>query len=164
MLVVSRLEAEKNVGLAIRAFADQAPKSACLIIVGDGSERTKLERLVQELGFSGRIFFEGGEDPKKYYKLASMFLSTSLYEGYGMTVIEALASGIPVLSTDVGIAREAGAIIASQEKFAYALREWFKNGPRVGSLKNYPYVNFREYVEAYCADIASCTEPKKGHT
>ena len=70
-----------------------------------------------------------------------------------MDIVEALPSGNPVLSTDVGIAREAGAAIASREKFPEALGEWFKNGPTEGVLSNYPYKDFEGYVEAYCDDI-----------
>ncbi len=155
LLVVSRLEPEKNVGLAIRAFAKAALEDSCLIIVGDGSERDMLQRMAEEKGVSRWVFFEGTEAPIRYYKLADIVLAPSLYEGYGMVAIEALASGVPVLSTDVGIAREAGAIVAARENFANALAEWFKVGPRIGELKNYPYKNFGEYVEAYCKDIAS---------
>ncbi|MCR4281168.1 MAG: glycosyltransferase [Candidatus Kaiserbacteria bacterium] len=172
LLVVSRLEPEKNTALAVRAFAKSAPKDSCLIIVGEGRERARLVRLAQERGVSNRVFFEGAQAPIKYYKLANLVLAPSLYEGYGMVIVEALASGIPVLSTDVGIAREAGAAIASREKFPEALGEWFKNrpstgesadfvarpaattgGPPEGVLSNYPYKNFEEYVEAYCDDI-----------
>lgn len=152
-LVVSRLEPEKNVELAIRAFARAAIEKSCLLIVGAGSERKRLEKIVEKTGAGKWIFFEGQENPADYYKFADLLLHPSLYDGYGMVIIEALASGIPVLSADVGIAREAGAIIASQEEFAAALKEWGKNGPRAGVLKNYPYKNFEEYVHAYCNDI-----------
>ncbi|MDO8561381.1 MAG: glycosyltransferase [bacterium] len=174
LLVVSRLESEKNVALALRAFAECAPQDACLLIVGEGSEKTQLLRMAEDLGVSGRVFFKGAKAPIEYYKLADLVLVPSLYEGYGMVAIEALASGVPVLSTDVGIAREAGAIIAPREKFAEALADWFKNGPSTGEsadfvarpaattggpqtveLKNYPYKSFGEYVEAYCNDIVS---------
>ena len=50
LLVVSRLEPEKNVGLAISVFARAALKDSCLIIVGDGSERKKLEKLAEMKG------------------------------------------------------------------------------------------------------------------
>ncbi len=158
LLVVSRLESEKNVELAIRSFA-QTHKSdlwACLIIVGDGSEKQRLEASAKELDVSGRVFFEGERDAAAYYKLADVVLVPSKYEGYGLVIIEALAAGKPVLSTDVGIAREAGAIVTTSDKFAGALADWFKNGPRTGELKNYPYKNFDEYVEKYCNDIAAC--------
>jgi putative flippase GtrA len=53
------------------------------------------------------------DDPASYYKTADCFLITSDYEGYGMTIVEALAAGCPVVSTDVGIAKEAGASIGT---------------------------------------------------
>lgn len=157
LLVVSRLEPEKNVGLAINAFARAAPEDSCLIIIGEGSEKESLHKMAVDRGVGRRVFFEGQTDPAQYYKLADLVLVPSLYEGYGMVVVEALASGTPVISTDVGIAREAGAIIAPPEKFSEALAEWFKDGPREGELKNYPYKNFEKYVQAYCKDIESST-------
>ena len=83
-------------------------------------------------------------------------LCPSKYEGYGLVIVEALAAGKPVISTDVGIAREAGAIVVREEKFVEALKEWFVGGPRVGELRDYAYKNFDEYVRAYREDIAAC--------
>ena len=159
LLIVSRLESEKNVSAAIDAFT-AAPQDACLIILGEGSERMRLEKRAHKNGLSSRVFFEMG-DPAAYYKLADLLLVPSFYEGYGLVIIEALAAGKPVLSTDVGIAREAGAIVTTEDKFADALADWFENGPRTGELRNYPYANFEEYVRAYCDDIMACTNGKK---
>ncbi len=156
LLVVSRLEAEKNVSLAIHALARSA-SNACLIIVGTGSERSKLESLAMILGVERRVFFEGDHDPAPYYKLADLVLVTSRYEGYGLVIVEALAAGKPVLSTDVGVARESGAIVSTPEKYSDALAQWLSSGPRKGILQNYPYKHFDEYVRAYCDDIKACT-------
>ncbi|KKW19788.1 MAG: group 1 glycosyl transferase [Parcubacteria group bacterium GW2011_GWA2_51_10] len=156
ILVVSRLEPEKNVALAIRAFLKSAPREACLLIVGEGSERSKLERLAHSSAGGDRVFFEGKREASSCYPLCDLVLVTSHYEGYGRVIIEALAAGKPVLSTDVGIAREAGAIVTEPREFANALREWFAKGPREGILQNYPYTRFNEYVRAYCDDITSC--------
>ncbi len=154
LLVVSRLvEPQKNIALAVRSFAALAARDACLIIVGTGEEEAALKTLAERLGISDRVFFEGEHDPAPYYKLADLFLLTSRYEGYGMVVIEALAAGKPVLATDVGIAREAGAIITSEEEFAAALSAWIANGPRAGVLKQYPYKNLDDYVRQYCNDV-----------
>ena len=164
ILFVGRLEPEKNPSLAVRAFAEAAPEDTCLIIVGGGSERKTLGKLANKLGLMDgprMVFFEEEAESAKYYPLADLVLVTSRYEGYGLVTIEALAPGVPVLSTDVGIAKETGTIVASPEKFADALREWFANGPRTTELKGYPYKNFDEYVHAYCADIAACAEDKK---
>ena len=149
ILVVARLEKEKNVALAIESFAEVAPENACLIIVGGGSGRHRLEKLAPT-----NVFFEGQQDPAPYYVLADLVLVPSAYEGYGIVIIEALAAGKPVLSTDVGIARDAGAIVASPETFARVLAEWFDIGQREGKLLRYPYASFDEYTRRYCEDIA----------
>jgi glycosyltransferase involved in cell wall biosynthesis len=153
LLIVSRLEPEKNVALAIGAFANGAPSSACLIIVGSGSERNKLETLAREKRVADRVFFEGEQDAAEYYQITDLVLVTSRYEGYGLVIIEALAAGKPVLSTDVGIARQVGALIASEQDFVQALTGWFEHGPTEMRLVDYPYKNFNEYVRKYCEDI-----------
>ncbi len=154
MLVVARMEPEKRISLAITAFKEAAQPDSCLIILGTGSEYTLLERHVTKLGLDGRVFFEGYADPAPYYQTAEILLVPSVYEGYGQVIIEALASGKPVLATDVGIARTAGAMIASAEEYPAALKQWVIDGPRTAVLQNYPYESEESYVEMYCDDIA----------
>lgn len=154
LLFVGRLEPEKHPCLAIESFAKAAPQDACLIIVGTGSERAHLERKVHELHVAGRVFFEGERDAAPYYAIADVVLVTSRYEGYGLVIIEALAAGKPVLATDVGVAREAGAIVAEGD-YAEALQRWFETGPRSAGLHSYSYRDFDDYVAQYCRDIAS---------
>lgn len=109
ILMASRLEKEKNVFLAIeimKKLTSRYPKIG-MIIVGDGRERKSLESLVKKYNLEKNVIFEGWQNNLiSYYKTANVFLSTSLYEGYGLTVIEALSCGCPVISSDVGIARE----------------------------------------------------------
>lgn len=158
VLIVSRLEPEKDVGAAVRVFGEYAPESACLIVIGNGSMRESLEKLSESLHIRGRIFFEDAEDVASYYKLADVVLLTSKYEGYGLAIVEALAAGKPVISTDVGAARELGAIVASSfEELGERMVDWFKGGLRKALLHAYPYKNFEEYVRAYCDDVAACT-------
>ncbi|MHB1087022.1 MAG: glycosyltransferase [Minisyncoccota bacterium] len=158
LLCVGRLEQEKHPCLALHAFAKAAPGDACLIVVGAGSEAARLRHLAEELGVTDRVFFEGVADAIPYYLLADLILVTSRYEGYGLVIVEALAAAKPVLSTDVGIAREAGAIVTSEKDYADTLKKWFSDGPREGRLFDYPYVHFDDYVSAYCADIKACIE------
>ncbi|OGG45312.1 hypothetical protein A2673_00175 [Candidatus Kaiserbacteria bacterium RIFCSPHIGHO2_01_FULL_50_13] len=158
ILVVARLEPEKNVSLAIRAFAASAPRDSCLIIVGEGRERESLQRFAKRLNVEERVFFEGAQNAVLYYKIADLVLVTSHYEGYGLVIIEALASGVPVVATDVGIAREAGAIVAKPEEFADALSGWFKSGSRHDGLHGYPYVNKASYLEQFKKDLELCTK------
>ncbi|MEY4747070.1 MAG: hypothetical protein RLZZ416_119 [Candidatus Parcubacteria bacterium] len=156
ILVVSRLEPEKNVALAMRTFAECSHENACLIIVGDGSERESLEALAQKLVPSRKIFFEGARDSTPYYKLADLLLLTSRYEGFGVVIAEALAAGKPVISTNVGAARELGALIASPDELGERLIEWFKHGPAEGRLQNYAYRDFETYAREYASDIKAC--------
>jgi 1,2-diacylglycerol 3-alpha-glucosyltransferase len=87
-----------------------------LIIVGSGPRLASLRALATKLGISGSVAFESWVDQPtiaSYYKTADLFLNTSLFEGYGMTLVEARAAGCPIVSTDVGVARECGARIVS---------------------------------------------------
>lgn len=120
VLVVARLEPEKNIEAAVRAFGEivKAQPSAGLLIIGDGSGAGALHALVEFLGLKNRVKFLGARSPYPYYKAADVLLVTSDFEGYGMVIVEALAASLPVVSYDVGIAHEAGAIIASREDMA----------------------------------------------
>lgn len=120
VLMASRLTAEKNIGLALNAWKivlDRSPKAG-LIIVGSGPKENELRSLAGKLGIMSSVVFEKWVDTAvlaSYYKTSNMFLNTSLFEGYGMTLVEANAAGCPVVSTDVGIAPEIGAKIVDFE-------------------------------------------------
>jgi glycosyltransferase involved in cell wall biosynthesis len=119
VLMVSRLESEKNIDLAIRAMKTVLGKipDAGLIIVGSGTEQSKLEKLAYNLNISPSVAFVGWQnDLVSYYKGCDVFLVTSLYEGYGMTLKEAQSAGCRIVSTDVGIAREVGANIVDWDE------------------------------------------------
>lgn len=132
VLVVSRLESEKNVGAALRAFVEilKAQPGAGLVIVGDGSESLSLRALARALGIEKRVVFAGARNPFPFYKAADLLLLTSDFEGYGMVIVEALAAGCPVVSYDVGVASEAGAIIAAPDDLARVAAATLSEGRR----------------------------------
>lgn len=109
ILMASRLTREKNIGLAIKAMAEvvrKHPKTG-LIIVGSGPEDNNLISKIKNLKLSGSVIVEPWtDDIISYYKTADLFLLTSNYEGYGMSVVEAMAGGLAVIMTDVGLAGE----------------------------------------------------------
>lgn len=109
VLVASRLTKEKNISLALKALGciiTQYP-GVGLVIAGSGREEFSLKKEVRNLGLSKNVMFESWQqDLISYYKTAHLFLVTSNYEGYGMTIVEALASHCPTIATDVGIARD----------------------------------------------------------
>lgn len=102
--VVARLSPEKNVPLALRAFAlvaKELPK-ARLEIFGDGPERTELERLAEELGLSERTTFHGYVEGARGAGRFSVLAVPSTKESFGVAALEAMADGLPVVATRVG--------------------------------------------------------------
>ncbi len=102
IVMVSRLTNEKQVVWAaqvVRRVRELHPE-VCLVIVGDGPVRAQLEQF-DFVRVAGWV-----KNPIDHMKGANLFLNTSLYEGYGRTLVEAAASGVPVVTTDVGVARK----------------------------------------------------------
>ncbi len=106
LLYVGRLHAVKNLEMFLRAFARIAKvfDSVSLVVIGDGDQKNSLGRLVSELEISGRVFFTGTlphEDLPPFYDAAQAFVITSRMEGQPKAVLEAMASGKPIIATDV---------------------------------------------------------------
>jgi len=101
--------------LAISAMVKivkQYPRTG-LIIVGNGSEKARLRLKTKNYQLQSNVIFEPwNNDLDSYYQSADLFLLTSNYEGWGMTVIEAANFGLPIIMTDVGCA---GEIIKNEE-------------------------------------------------
>ena len=109
LLTVSRLAPEKNLELALKVLAAVRTKfpDTGLVIVGSGPEESRLKRLVKKLKLEGAVEFVGWQDNlASFYKTANAFVQTSLFEGYGLSLIEAGLSGLPIITTPVGIAQE----------------------------------------------------------
>lgn len=99
LLFVGRLADEKNIDELLR-YSALLNRNSMLLIVGDGPEKVRLEKLVLELGIAGRVRFVGmicPDEVSKYYHAADLFVSASTSETQGLTYIEALASGLPLL-------------------------------------------------------------------
>jgi glycosyltransferase involved in cell wall biosynthesis len=102
ILGVGRLAGQKAFPVLIKAFAEVRKKyPSKLLILGEGPERHELENLIKSLELGNDVSLPGFEEnPVKYMSKASVFVLSSDYEGFGNVVVEALASGIPVVSTD----------------------------------------------------------------
>lgn len=114
ILMASRLTKEKNISLAIEAIKLIGNRNNKLgfVIVGSGPEELSLKHQVKDLDLSAMVVFEPwSKDLVSYYKTADLFLNTSWYEGYGRTMVEAVACGCKVVSTNVGVAEELGITI-----------------------------------------------------
>jgi glycosyltransferase involved in cell wall biosynthesis len=103
-VTVGRLHPVKDHATALRAWRRviEARPEATLAIVGSGPERAALETLAQELSLNGAVRFRGEQNPAADFYGARMFLLSSRSEGFSRAVLEALAAGLPVVSTEVG--------------------------------------------------------------
>ncbi|MEA3409443.1 MAG: glycosyltransferase, partial [Candidatus Eisenbacteria bacterium] len=103
--VVAKLSPVKDHGrfLAAAALISGAYEDVRFLVVGDGSERTRLEREAGELGLSGKVHFIGvRNDVPAVLKLMDVLVLTSLSEGSPNVLLEGMAAGVPVVATRVG--------------------------------------------------------------
>lgn len=103
-LAIGRLAPQKNFALLVRAFARGAPSASTLTILGEGPERRSLQRLAQSLGVADRIAMPGHcDDTLPWLRDATALVMSSDYEGVPAVVLEALAAGLPVITTDCSV-------------------------------------------------------------
>lgn len=106
---VGRLQKVKNYSLLIKAFARLVDESDCLknklslVIVGDGPERQQLIDLAESLGVTQQTWFAGASaNVSQMLQLFDVFVLSSVAEGISNTILEAMATGLPVIATSVG--------------------------------------------------------------
>ncbi len=97
-----RMENQKGQWHLVRSFREVLKKRKCkLLILGDGGLRNRLEKLSKDLGLENDVLFTGFQNnPYVYFQRSDVFVFSSLYEGFGKVVTEAMACGLPVISTD----------------------------------------------------------------
>jgi glycosyltransferase involved in cell wall biosynthesis len=102
VVAVGRLTQQKDFKTLIKAFKIVKNEyDARLMILGEGEERVELEKLVCELGMSGSVYLCGfKKNPYAIMAKASLFVLSSIYEGLPTVLIEAIALGVPIVSTD----------------------------------------------------------------
>ncbi len=103
ILAVGRLHHQKGFDLALRAMALLPPSCADwrLVVLGEGILRSELESLRDELGLGDRVLLPGQvANPRPWLERAQIFLLSSRSEGFPNALCEAMAAGLPVISTD----------------------------------------------------------------
>jgi glycosyltransferase involved in cell wall biosynthesis len=106
ILMMSRFSIEKNIKGAILIFRKLVNlyNDIGLVLVGSGEEFENLKNLVNNENLQQNVnFLPWQNDVLKIYKSADIFLNTSSYEGYGLSIIEAGLSSLPIVTSDVGI-------------------------------------------------------------
>ncbi len=136
ILSLGRLSEEKNVQTIIGQMPSllEREPDVKLLIVGDGPYRTKLEKLCRRLSVQERVVFVGKvpfEDVSLYYSLADVFVSASKSETQGLTIMEAMASMVPVIVfddlnvKDVVIKDVSGRLFKTEEELTDQLHDCF---------------------------------------
>ena len=159
VLMVTRLTREKNVSLALRAFASflRAGGTGILTIVGDGPMKESLRKEADTLGLAESVVFTGWrDDPSSWYAKADVFLVTSNYEGWNIGAYDAARAGIPVVMTDVGLAGEVvkdgenGLVVpvGNETAIAAALLNVYRNEAHL-IPREISGMSFEQYLEAY---------------
>ena len=107
---VGRLHPDKDQATLIKGFAQaqaRLPQGSLLVILGNGRLEASLKMLAQELGIAQSVRFLGQvPQARRYFKAFDLFVLSSDHEPFGMVLLEAMAAGIPVLSSDCGGAPE----------------------------------------------------------
>jgi glycosyltransferase involved in cell wall biosynthesis len=117
---VGRLIPIKGADVFLRAMGQLKPMPVTVSIIGDGPERAALEELVRAEGLSDRVHFHGTvPDAARYISAFDVFVLSSRSEGTPVTLLEAIASKVPVVATDVGgipdVVGESEAILVRSE-------------------------------------------------
>jgi phenylacetate-CoA ligase len=150
VLAVARLVPIKNLALVIEAVAivRERVANAHLVIVGDGPEGAALRQLAAQRGLEEAVTFAGSipfEDTPRFYRSADVFALSSTFDNSPNVVLEAMASGLPIVTTDVGgvgefVANGVGGLIVPSrdaQAFAAALEHYLTSPPAARKAGDY---------------------------
>lgn len=130
IISVGRIEPRKDYPTLIEAarIIKQKNLHFRFLIVGDGIDYDKIDRNIKSLGLAEEVLMLGAvseEEKAKLYRACDLFVLPTLYEGFGIVFVEAMASGLPVVSTDVGAVAEvvdgAGVLVGPRDPHALAM-------------------------------------------
>ena len=139
LLSLGRVAKEKNIEEIIKYFAIalKGDDKFYLMVAGGGPEKDNLFSLSKSLGLEHRVIFTGMIEPSevyKYYQLADVFVSSSTSETQGLTFIEAMANGLPLLCrVDDSLS---GVLLDGENGFYYCDEFSFKQGAYALTDKN----------------------------
>ena len=125
---VARLDPVKDYGTLLAALAHPslAATDRRLVVIGDGPERQRLESRAKELGVADRATFLGHrDDARRWLAGVDIYVNSSISEGVSLTILEAMAAGLPVVATEVGgtpevVTPECGELVPARDAAAIA--------------------------------------------
>lgn len=177
VLTMARFVPQKNLPLLIEVWGEvtQQVQGLRLLIVGRGEEEQALRRAAQGLPGDAITFLSWTDNPAGALKATDIYVLSSNYEGWGRVCVEALASGIPLIMTDVGCAGEVvrdhenGLVVpvGDSARLAAGLRELvssvtLRDRLRVEGIATVATIpNFQESVTAYVHALTTCLNNKR---
>jgi len=174
LLVTRNLEPIYDIGTALRAFrhVHEAFPEARLTVCGSGPERERLVAQAEELGVGGAVTFTGRLDNDRIaglYQCADVMLNPSLADNMPISILEALACGVPVVTTDVGgvpylVSHEKTALLVSpgdDQAMAEAIIAVLKDkrlaemfsAAGLEEIQNYTWLNVKEELFAVYSSV-----------
>jgi glycosyltransferase involved in cell wall biosynthesis len=127
LLAVARLTPQKGLDTAVRALP-LLPDDTVLVVLGEGPDRVRLDRLARDLGVERRVFLPGRvPDVAAWLRRAALLVHPARWEGFGLGVLEAMLAGLPVVASDVSslpelvIEGETGYLVRPDDPSALAL-------------------------------------------
>ena len=156
---VGRLDSVKALDVLLHALAllpDQLDPQ--LLIVGDGPERPRLQRLVTRLSLQQQVFFAGPRrDVPAILKAAELFVMPSLFEGFGLAALEAMAAGLPVIATrtagltDLIDSNSTGLLVptGNPQQLAQAITTLLSDPPRAARLATAAGAHARDHFSLH---------------
>jgi L-malate glycosyltransferase len=159
LIVTRNLERIYDNATVLRALSivRRAYPEARLTVAGTGPEREALEKLAEELGVSDTVVFSGGVDNERMallYRSAHVMINPSLADNMPISVLEALASGVPVVTTNVGgvpylVQHEKTALLVpaqNPEAMAEAILSLLNNPVKAGEIRQAGIDSVRQYT------------------
>ena len=175
LLTVGRLSAAEHgkghdrVIAALPTLAAARPDIAYLI-VGEGDDRHRLEAMTQAAGVADRVLFADAVTDAElpdYYRLADVFVMPSVQEGFGIVLLEAAASGLPVVAGNIGGSPDAladgalGRLVDPYDmaELVRAIDEAIGLTPPRGAVARYDLANFTQQAAMLASELVSSARP-----
>lgn len=163
LMFIGRLAQEKNVVYLLDVVKNIMPKCPNLkfLIVGDGPDFSEYEEIANKYGISDNVIMTGKVDWEKvpyYYHLADLFITASHTETQGLTVIEAMASGVPPICIDDESFKNTvvdslnGRIFNTKEECENIIVELYNDHQELKRLSNQARINSDRFSSKYFAE------------
>lgn len=175
LLTVGRLSAAEHGKGHDRVIASLPTLAAArpdivYLIVGEGDDRRRLEALARTAGVADRVLFASAVSDAElpdYYRLADVFVMPSVQEGFGIVLLEAAASGLPVVAGNIDGSLDAladgalGRLVDPYDtaELVRAIDQTIGVAPTYGAVARYDLANFTQQAAMLASELVSSTRP-----